>query len=204
LHRDILDNFDFSRLPIASKAIAPLLWLLASEYEDGVIDASIEELAFRLRIDEKNVREGVKHLIDKGFFYDDSVMLAECLQDAIAEREKETEKERETKKEKETDSATTLLANFGITDQLSKDFIKHRKTKKAEITSTVMAGFQREADKAGISIIDAVRISIERNWQGFNAEWYQSKSATVNQKPDKLNATISAAQAFLGGSNERI
>jgi uncharacterized protein YdaU (DUF1376 family) len=97
-----------------------------------------------------------------------------------------------------------LLSDFGIDGDLSEDFIRHRKSKKASITRTVMAGFQREADKAGISIIDAVRISIERNWQGFNAEWYQSKATTVNQKPDKLDATILAAQAFLGGSNERI
>jgi hypothetical protein len=99
LHRDLLDNFDYARLPVASKAIAPLLWLLASEYQDGVIEASIEELAFRLRIDDKTVNEGVKHLIDKGFFVDDSTMLASCLHDAIPE----TEKEREKETEKETD-----------------------------------------------------------------------------------------------------
>lgn len=103
LHRDLLDNFDYARLPVASKAIAPLLWLLASEYQDGVIEASIEELAFRLRIDDKTVNEGVKHLIDKGFFVDDSTMLASCLHDAIPETETETEKEREKETEKETD-----------------------------------------------------------------------------------------------------
>ena len=97
-----------------------------------------------------------------------------------------------------------LLKNFGIEGDLAQDFINHRKNKKASITKTVLDGFQREADKAGISIIDAVTISIERNWQSFKAEWHQSKTTTVNQKPDKLDATILAAQAFLGGSNERI
>ena len=194
LHRDLLDNFDYARLPVASKAIAPLLWLLASEYEEGVIDASIEELAFRLRIDEKTVREGVKCLIEKGFFVDDSVMLAECLQDAIPETEKEREKETKKERETKTESATSLLASFGIEGQLADDFIKHRKTKKAQITETALQGFQREADKAGISIVDAVRISIERNWQGFNANWYSENKTTVNGK--------SSAQALIDANVE--
>ena len=200
LHRDILTNYEFSTLPIEAKAIAPLLWLLAAESKNGEIDLSLDALAFRLHIDSKTIASAIKSLIDKGFFIDASNTLADCYQVAIPETETETKKERETK----TDSATKLLANFGIEGELAKDFINHRKNKKASITQTVMSGFQREADKAGISIIDAVTISIERNWQSFKAEWHQSKATTVNQKPDKLDATILAAQAFLGGSNERI
>ena len=38
LHRSLLDDFDYHCLPIASKALAPFLWLLASEYEGGEIN----------------------------------------------------------------------------------------------------------------------------------------------------------------------
>jgi hypothetical protein len=65
----------------------------------------------------------------------------------------------------------SLLIDFGITGSLAKDFIEHRKGRKAAITETALNGFQREADKAGISIVDAVRISIEKNWAGFNSTW---------------------------------
>ncbi|WP_443092477.1 DNA replication protein [Basfia succiniciproducens] len=65
----------------------------------------------------------------------------------------------------------SLLEEFGITDQLAEDFIKHRKACKATITKTALDGFQREADKAGISIREAVAISIERGWRGFKASW---------------------------------
>ncbi|MDO9963677.1 DNA replication protein, partial [Glaesserella parasuis] len=41
-----------------------------------------------------------------------------------------------------------LLEKFGITEQLAKDFIVHRKSFKAPITETALKGFQREADKA--------------------------------------------------------
>ena len=158
LHRDILTNYEFSTLPIEAKAIAPLLWLLAAESKNGEIDLSLDALAFRLHIDSKIIASSIKSLIDKGFFIDASNTLADCYQVAIPETETETKKERETK----TDSATKLLANFGIEGDLAKDFINHRKNKKASITKTVLDGFQREADKAGISIIDAVTISIEQ------------------------------------------
>nr|DAX64065.1 MAG TPA: hypothetical protein [Caudoviricetes sp.] len=64
-----------------------------------------------------------------------------------------------------------LLEQFGISGQLAKDFITHRKSKRAAITKTVLVGYQREAHKAGIPLAKAITISIERNWQGFKAEW---------------------------------
>jgi len=88
------------RLPIASKAIAPMLWLLASESKDGVFDGSLDELVFRLHISEKEYKDGVKPLIDNDFFNVVSGVLAERLQTAIPETERETETETETKKEK--------------------------------------------------------------------------------------------------------
>jgi hypothetical protein len=98
LHRDLLNDRAYMRLPIASKAIAPLLWLLASESKDGVFDGSLDELVFRLHITEKEYQSGVKPLIDNNFFTLVSGVLAERLQTAIPETERETETE--TKKEK--------------------------------------------------------------------------------------------------------
>jgi hypothetical protein len=100
LHRDLLNNRSYMRLPIASKALAPMLWLLASESKDGVFDGSLDELVFRLHITEKDYQAGVKPLIDNNFFTVVSGVLAERLQTAIPETERETETE--TKKEKKT------------------------------------------------------------------------------------------------------
>ena len=98
LHRDLLNNRAYMSLPIASRAIAPMLWLLASESKDGVFDGSLDELVFRLHISEKEYQDGVKPLIDKDFFVIVSGVLAECKQVAIPETERETE----TKGEKKT------------------------------------------------------------------------------------------------------
>ena len=89
LHRDLLTKREFVCLPIASKALAPLMWLLASESKDGTFDASFEELQFRLHISRKDYDDGVKPLIDKGFFVIASGVLAERLHDAIPETERE-------------------------------------------------------------------------------------------------------------------
>jgi hypothetical protein len=99
LHRGLLDDFAFSRLHVASRALAPLLWLLASEYEGGKITAPLDELAFRLHMSDEELRAALKPLIDGGFFIDDSNMLAECKQEAIPERERENKKETQDKTE---------------------------------------------------------------------------------------------------------
>ena len=93
LHRTLLDDFDYQRLPLASRALAPMLWLLASEYDDGVFDASVEFLCFRLRCSESEIRDGLKPLIDGGFFIVDSGALADCKQVSIVEAEAEGEGE---------------------------------------------------------------------------------------------------------------
>lgn len=91
LYRNLLDDKDYLRLPTASRALAPCLWLLASESETGEFDGSVDNIAFRLRLTDKEVEQGLKHLIDKGFFEVASGVLASCLQDAIPETERETE-----------------------------------------------------------------------------------------------------------------
>jgi hypothetical protein len=98
LQRSLLDDRDFQCLPIASKALAPMLWLLASETKDGSIDGDPASIAWRLRWSVDEVISGLTHLIDGGFLVFDSDVLAACKQPATpeGEREGETEAEGET------------------------------------------------------------------------------------------------------------
>lgn len=179
LHSDLLKNRDFVCLPIASKALAPMLWLLAGESKDGQINASFEELKFRLHISRKEYDDGIKPLIDKGFFIVDIGMLAECKQDAIPERETETEAKRETKKE--------IEAPEGVSVEIWSSFVKHRKAKRALITSAVILSIDRESAKAGWSLEQALNEVIVRNWQSFKAEW-------VSDRPRKAQPLSYAQQ----------
>jgi hypothetical protein len=114
LHRDLLNDRVFMCLPLASKALAPLLWLLASESKDGTFDGSLDELVFRLHITPKDYEDGIKPLIHKGFFVVASGVLADSYQDAIPETERETETKRETKVEKKqiSNRGTRLPVDF--------------------------------------------------------------------------------------------
>jgi len=182
LHREILNDRAFMMLPIESKALAPMLWLLASESKDGSFDGSIEELAFRLRLTNEQVAKGLKPLIDNGFFVDDSEMLAECLQVAIPETERETETE--TKKK-----ATKVAPPDGVSQSIWDDFVKHRKAKKSPITQSAIDGIKREADKAGWSLDDALSETCMRGWQGFKAEWVTPKQTFAQQAADIIRTT---------------
>jgi hypothetical protein len=99
LHKSLLTNYEFICLPIASKALAPMLWLLASEYKDGIIDASLDKIAFRLSMKRGELAEALTPLLESGFF-DASEPLAERKQEAIPEKEVQVEDIEKSKSEK--------------------------------------------------------------------------------------------------------
>ncbi len=107
LHKSLLDNYEFQCLPVASRALAPMLWLLASDFVDGVIDATASKLAFRLRMSEPDVVAALKPLIDNGFFCVADGVLAECKQGAVPETETEA-----LQKEKPSPSAPDGFEDF--------------------------------------------------------------------------------------------
>jgi hypothetical protein len=68
LHRGLLNNYEFFSLPVASRALAPLLWLIASENEDGKIVTSLDALAFRLHMTRGDLADALSPLVQSGFF----------------------------------------------------------------------------------------------------------------------------------------
>jgi len=165
LHRDLLNDRSYMRLPIASKALAPMLWLLASESKDGVFDGSLDELVFRLHITKKEYQDGIKPLIDNDFFILVSGVLAERKQSAIPETEGETEKEKET----ETDTPE------GVSIEVWDSFVKQRKARKAQITERVMKSIREQAKIAGWTLDNALNEIVVRNWQTFKSDWVAVK-----------------------------
>ena len=63
----------------------------------------------------------------------------------------------------------------GVSISVWQDFQKLRKTKKAPLTETSLAGIQREAEKAGWSLENALQECCTRGWQSFKADWVESK-----------------------------
>jgi hypothetical protein len=164
------------------------MWLLASESKDGIFDGSMDELVFRLHITDKEYQQGVKPLIDNGFFVVASEMLADCYQVAIPETERETERETEAETEKETKKKATGVACPDFVDpQVWADFLSIRKAKKAPMTETALKGIEREAKKAGWSLEKAISECVTRGWQSFKADWVKEKLSVSEQRQKTMH-----------------
>ena len=77
------------------------------------------------------------------------------------------------KEEKPKRKRTSVARPDGVSEQVWEDFSALRAKRRAPITETALKGIQREADKAGITLNEALSICCERGWQGFKAEWYR-------------------------------
>lgn len=190
LHHSLLDNFEFHSLPVASKALAPMLWLLASESIDGSISDDLTEVAFRLRITVKDVQAALNPLIDKGFVVSDSSVLAGCKQNALLETETESESEARKPSVSPVQQRNPKYQKPDDVEQsVWDDFVAHRKRKRGSITELVMQSIQSEADKAGWSLNDALKEIVVCNWQTFKAE-YRSKGNSSKTANDNFEGAI--------------
>jgi hypothetical protein len=168
------------RLPIASKAIAPMLWLLASESKDGVFDGSLDELVFRLHISEKEYKDGVKPLIDNDFFNVVSGVLAERLQTAIPETERETETE--TKKEKKT-LGKRLASDFSF----PKEWEEFCQTERPELSP--VKTFDQFKD---YWIAQAGQKGVKLDWFATWRNWVRSTNAPKQNPYDVVRLTVAS------------
>lgn len=196
LHKKLLDDRTYQRLPVASRALAPMLWLLASESSDGSFDGSVEELSFRLRCSEEEIQAGLAPLIEKGFFlplHGDSNALAECLRDAIPEREAEAEKETKEEKPRKRDSSPVCPED--VKEQTWADWLQLRKAKRAPVTATVLEGARSEAGKAGMPLQDFLAIWCRRGTQGLEAAWLRDS--------DRRNVTQLSEPAWRAEQRQR-
>lgn len=138
LQHSLLDDYEYTCLPLASKALAPLLWLLASEADDGSIRDDAQWLSFRLHWSIADVELGLNPLIEHGFVLRASSALADRKQDATPEeRRGETETETEKRESKwvhndpqgpPTDELDTLVPKRtrGHATAISPDFMLTR------------------------------------------------------------------------------
>ena len=187
LYRDILDDLEWHELdPLAAKVLV-MLWLIASE-NDGCIPDN-KTLAFRLRFSELKTKEIIiklSHWLEQ----DDINPISERYQSDSTETETETEVE----KEKET------KAPEGVSPEVWDSFVKQRKTSRAVITQSVIRSIQKEADKAGWSLEQALAECAARGWRGFKADWVANKNLT---KTGQRNANVLSGltRGLLGGQS---
>jgi len=116
------------------------------------------------------------------------------------------DKKREDKKNKNISfDAQAHLESFGVNSATARDWLILRKAKKAAPTETAFSGIKAEADKAGVSMDDAIRTCCVRGWAGFKASWlHDQESRRANGHSISIGARNDAiVEEYLArGSNE--
>lgn len=69
-----------------------------------------------------------------------------------------------------------LLAGYGITGQVAADFLQVRKAKRQPLTETAMRLIAAEAEKCGMTALQAAEYAIANGWGSFRAEWLQNRT----------------------------
>ncbi|HEZ1890940.1 TPA: replication protein [Neisseria meningitidis] len=69
-----------------------------------------------------------------------------------------------------------LLADYGIAGQVAADFLQVRKAKRQPLTETAMKLLAADAEKCGMTALQAVEYAIGNGWASFRAEWLQNKT----------------------------
>jgi uncharacterized protein YdaU (DUF1376 family) len=73
----------------------------------------------------------------------------------------------------------------GVANDIFQDYLKIRKAKKSPWTPTAQKLMRNEAQKANISLQDAMELCCARGWVGFKAEWVKGDTQTT--KSDKVD-----------------
>ena len=92
------------------------------------------------------------------------------------EQEQEQEKDNaacaaDTVKPAKSTKSAGIACPADVSSEVFSDFLAVRKAKRAPLTATALDGIKSEAQKAGMSLADALVTCCSRGWTGFKAEW---------------------------------
>jgi hypothetical protein len=159
LYIDLLNNFEWHELdPKLSKFLINL-WLLAGEKHGEL--PSVQSIAFRLRMQEKDVNSMIYQL-SSWLEQDDIPLISQEYQDDVLDKNKNKNKNDDIRPD-------------DISEDLWKDFKKLRDKKRATITERVIKSIRNEATKANMSLAQAIEFMINKGWASFEADWVKSK-----------------------------
>ncbi|CAB4127926.1 hypothetical protein UFOVP106_19 [uncultured Caudovirales phage] len=199
LYRDLLDDIEWHELDPKAAKVLTMLWLIASEDEGNI--PSIKQLAFRLRMTEKDTEVCVSKLSHWLEHDDINSISNEYHFDSLeTETETETETERETKKEKR-EIATIVACPTDVDQQIWDDWKQLRKAKKAPVTQTVVDSARKESIKANMPFSEFLSIWCARGSQGLQADWIKPDDRKLS-KTGEMNQRVSSGltRGLIGGT----
>ena len=97
-----------------------------------------------------------------------------------------------------TEKPKNVIKPDDVDEQIWNDYAQVRKAKKvAPITKTALAGIISQANLAGYTLNDALKICCERNWVGFKSEWVEKKKVEVTKKTNSAFDDQKAMDALI-------
>lgn len=95
------------------------------------------------------------------------------------------------KETKEKFSFRKNLIEFGSSESLVNDFLKVRQTKKATNSETAFNLFINQVKISKKPIDEILKICIEKDWKGFQAEWLKNlKNSNYNNEKNRTGAGV--------------
>ncbi len=89
------------------------------------------------------------------------------------------------------------IVALGVDEETARDFILHRKNKKAPLTKTAWDGIASEISKANMTITDGISMMMTMGWTGFKSTW---EAVQLSKMPQKMRASapkMSARQSYM-------
>lgn len=137
----------------------------------------------------------------------------ECLNDnGNVDKEKDNTSIIPKEKKEQTAEFREALINLGVDTDIADEFMLIRKKKKAINTKHAFEMMLAEANKAGITLAEAVKICVDNQWKGFKAEYLQGlrernsrgggRGHTLEEMARIVDAGI-ALNDILGTRNEK-
>lgn len=77
------------------------------------------------------------------------------------------------------------LIELGVNSTIASDFLKVRSKKKATNTQTAFKGLTAQIVKSGMTPNEAITLSVEKSWAGFNSEWVDGSNGKKAIAPPK-------------------
>ena len=183
LHRKLLDNYKFHSMSADSRAMLPMLWLIAAEHKDptaGIVEAEPDEIAFRLRLCNETVTKSLQEMHNAGFvIYTSSTgstdtTCYETVTKPLRNRNETVTTETETETEAETEAETEKPLS-SKPDGTVQDIFSHWQTTTNHLRSKLDAKRTKRikaALKLGYSV-DDLKLAIDGN---HRSDWHQGKN----------------------------
>lgn len=96
------------------------------------------------------------------------------------------------------------LVAEGADKQHAEDWMKIRKAKKMPLTATALDLLKNEAEKAGMTVAEAVALAARENWGGFRASWLKKLGGEHSRQPSATSGRYAGFEERNYGTGGRL